>query len=43
MSDHIQTLQADINKLQIQLIKSEETIKRLQELNAMHCKVCVGK
>lgn len=40
-NSYIATLQGDITKLQIQLFKSEETIRKLQEVNAVNCKVFV--
>jgi len=39
LQEYINILQADVTKLQLQVYKSEETVKKLQELNAAHCKV----
>ena len=39
LQKYVATLQSDVTKLQIQLFKSEETVKKLQELNALYCKV----
>jgi len=39
LQKYINTLQSDCSKLQVQLFKSEETVKKLQELNATYCKV----
>ena len=39
LQEYIETLQSDVSKLQIQLYKSEETIKKLQDLNSRYCKV----
>ena len=39
LEKYVSTLQSDVTKLQIQVIKSEDTIKKLQELNATYCKV----
>lgn len=36
---YIEVLQADVVKLQAQLCKSEETVRKLQTANAAHCKV----
>ena len=41
MKKYIGTLQSDVTKLQLKLFKSEESIKKLQELNALYCKVSV--
>ena len=41
LKKYITTLQSDVTKLHIQLFKSEESVKKLQELNATYCKVFV--
>ncbi len=39
LQKYVNTLQSDVGKLQVQLFKSEETVRKLQELNATYCKV----
>ncbi len=43
LQKYVVTLQSDVTKLQIQLFKSEETVKKLQELNTLYCKVLSGR
>ena len=42
LKKYINTLQSDVTKLQIKLFKSEETVKKLQELNTLYCKVALS-
>lgn len=39
LKDYITILQNDISKLQVQLCTSEQSVRKLQELNSIYCKV----
>ena len=39
LQKYVETLQSDVTKLQIKLFKSEEDVRKLQELNTKYCKV----
>ena len=43
LKKYIETLQSDVSKLQVKLLKSEDEVRKLQELNAQYCRVSLLK